>query len=163
MQRYTEQLIEDIREAKKRPRPPKMELPPELELMRGAEEYLHGKLYKMGNLFGLQKEQFPPSEKLDEKQIEDIIRSLTELWEAFNFIPDFPEGLPDVYKYNLLVDYLNYETTVVSNGFNHFEFCGYDPGSCPFPEEFCTCKDFELDDEDMDMSDMGQDGDALPF
>ena len=67
MQRYTEQLIEDIREAKKRPRPPKMELPPELELMRGAEEYLHGELHKMGDLFGLKKEQFPPPGKLSKK------------------------------------------------------------------------------------------------
>ncbi len=58
MQRYTEQLIEDIQEEKKRPRPSKMELASELEFVRGVEEYLHGRFYKMGKLFGLEKNDF---------------------------------------------------------------------------------------------------------
>jgi len=162
MQRYTEQLIEDIQDAKKRPRPPKMELAPELEFVRGAEEYLHGKFYKMGKLFGLEKKQFPSIDKLNPKQIEKIAFEFELLWEAFNFIPYFPDGLPAEIKYKLLVDYLEYETTYVSVGNNNFEFCTYDPKTCPFPEEFCTCKDFEDDDvEDMDSIDY--DNEALPF
>ena len=161
MQRYTEQLIEDIQNAKKRPLPPKMELPPELEFVRGAEEYLHGDFHKPGKLFGLKKEQFPPAEKLNAKQMQALIKNITELWAEFNFVPDFPEGLPNVYKYNLLVEYLEHETTYVSEGNNHFEFCTYDPESCPFPEEFCTCKNFE--DDDIDMENFDYDKNGLPF
>lgn len=43
-----------------------MELPPELEFVRGVEEYLHGEFYEMRKLFGLEKIQFPPLEKLSE-------------------------------------------------------------------------------------------------
>ena len=164
MQRYIEQLIEDIEEAKNRPRPPKMLLPPELEFVRGAEEYLHGEQYEMGKLFGLEIKQFPPEDKLSEEEIQALTDKITELWQVFNFIPVFPEGLPVKYKYKLLVDYLEYKTTYISEGNNHFEFCTYDPESCPFPEEFCTCKDFEFDDEDLEMPPSDDfDEDALPF
>ena len=159
MQRYIEQLIEDIQNAKKRPRPPKMELPPELEFVRGAEEYLHGELFEIGKLFGLEKKQFPPAEKLNTKQIQFLNKEITELWKDFNFIPDFPEGLPEKNKYNLFIDYLEHKTTYSSVGYLHFEFCTYDPESCPFPEEFCRCKDFE--DEDTDTE--NYDKDTLPF
>ncbi len=161
MQRYIEQLIEDILEAKKTPRPPKMFLPQELEMFRGPEEYLHGKQYEIGKLFGLEKKQFPPIEKLNERQIKLLVKEIIKLWEVFNFIPDFPEGLPEKIKYNILVEYLEHKTTYVSEGNNHFEFCTYDPESCPFPEEFCTCKDFEIDDDDMDMTD--NDENSSPF
>ena len=155
MQRYTEQLIEDIREAKKRPRPPKMFLPQELEMSRGPEEYLHGKQYKLGKLFGLEKKQFPPIEKLSKKQIKLLVKEIIRLWEAFNFIPDFPEGLPEKFKYDILVDYLEHKTTYVSEGGLHIEFCTYEPASCPFPEEFCMCKDFEMpSDADFDEKDL---------
>jgi hypothetical protein len=161
MQKYIAQLIEDIQEAKRRPHPPKMFLPPELECMRGAEEYLHGEYYEMGQLFGLKKIQFPPIDRLNPKQIEDVTAELELLWEAFNFVPDFPKGLPTKYKYNILVEYLEHKTTYVSEGHNHFEFCTYEPESCPFPEDFCTCKEF--DDDDIDMDKYEDDENKLPF
>lgn len=41
-----------------------------------------------------------------------------------------------------------------------FEFCSYDIESCPY-EEFCSCKEFENEAEDMD--DFDPDDNALPF
>ncbi len=161
MQRYVEQLIGDLREAKKRPRPPKMELPPELEFVRGAEEYLHGELYEMRELFGLEKEQFPPTEKLNSEQIKMLVSEFEQLWLAFNCRPIFPDGLPESIKYKILVDYLEHKTSYVTDGGNNFEFCTYDPDSCPFPEEFCTCKDFDDDDIEMPTDDF--DDGSLPF
>ena len=163
MQHYIYQLIGDMRQAKNRPRPQKMELPPELEFVRGAEEYLHGELFEMGNLFGFEKMQFPPVEKLNPGQIKKLVLEFEKLWQAFNFYPDFPNGLPETIKYKILVDYLEHKTTYTTEGNNHFEFCTYDQESCPFPEEFCTCKDFEIEDEDLDMSNINPDNDALPF
>ncbi len=163
MQRYIDQLIGDMQEAKNRPRPQKMSLPPELEFVRGAEEYLYGELYEMGNLFGLKKMQFPPVEKLNPEQIKKLVLEFEQLWQAFNFYPDFPDGLPETIKYKILVDYLEHKTTYVTQGNNHFEFCTYDPDSCPFPEEFCTCKDFEIEDDDIDMSNFTSSDKDLPF
>ena len=162
MQKYVEQLIDDMQIAQKRPRPPKMELPPELEFMRGAEEFLHGDLYEMGNLFGLEKLQFPTVDRLNSKQINLFVLEFEKLWYAFNYIPDFPDGLPDTVKYKLFVDYLDYSTNHVSQGHQHIEFCSYDLESCPFPEEFCQCKDYEFNDDDIDMTDItGKDSDMI--
>ena len=162
MQKYVEQLIDDMQIAQKRPRPLKMELPSELEFVRGAEEYLHGDLYEMGNLFGLEKIQFPLAYKLNPKQINLLVLEFEKLWYAFNFIPDFPDGLSDAIKYKLLVDYLDHSTSFLSEGHNHIEFCTYDPESCPLPSEFCECKNYEDDDEDINLSDIeGEDNDIL--
>ena len=163
MERYINQLIDDMREAKKRPRPQKMELPPELEFVRGAEEYLHGELFEMGSLFGLKKMQFPLVEKLNQEQIKKLVIEFEQLWQAFNFYSDFPDGLSNEIKYKILVDYLEHKTTYVTEGNNHFEFCTYNPESCPFPEEFCTCKDFEIEDDDIDMSNLKSNDEDLPF
>ncbi len=163
MQRYIDQLIGDIREAKNRPRPQKMELPPELEFVRGAEEYIHGELFEMGSLFGLKKIQFPPVEKLNPGQIENFVIEFEQLWKAFNFYPVFPDGLPIEIKYKIFVDYLEHKTTYVTAGNNHFEFCTYDPDSCPLPEEFCTCKDFKIEDDEIDMSNFKSNDSDLPF
>ena len=163
MERYIEQLVEDLREAKHKTRPPKMILPTNLEFVRGVEEYLHGEQYEMGKLFGIEKKQFPPIEKLTTKQIQILTNELIKLWLEFKFIPDFPKKLPLKYKYKLLVDYLEEKTTCTSQEHLHFDFCTYDIDSCPLPEDFCTCKDFELDDDDLDMSNVDYDDDANPF
>ena len=142
MQRYVQQLLTDIESAKKRPTPPKMELTPDLEVVRGAEEFLYGQEFEMEKIFGLEKQEFPPIEKLNTKEIESLANALLELWEVFHFSPVFPEGLPAVYQYKLLVSHLDHKTTFVSMGTNNMEFCDYETENCPFPDEFCMCKDF---------------------
>ncbi|MDA3894057.1 MAG: hypothetical protein PF517_20555 [Salinivirgaceae bacterium] len=150
MQNYINQLVSDLQNAQHHARPAKMELPPELEFVRGAEEYLHGELYPMGKLFGLENMQFPPADRLNAAQLELVVNEFKALWEAFNLYPDFPEGLPNAIQYKLMVEYLNYETSYVTDGANHIEFCSYMPDECPFPLEFCQCKNLN-DDTDYDM------------
>lgn len=48
------------------------------------------------------------------------------------------------------------------DGMSYFEFCDYEPERCPFPEEFCGCKDFDFDDDDLDMGNMDDPGE-MPF
>ena len=78
--------------------------------------------------------------KLSKKQIQSLTDEIVKLWYAFNFVPDFPEGLPAENKYKLLVDYFEHKTNYVSQGYTHFEFCTYDPASCPFPEKSVAAK-----------------------
>ncbi len=56
--------------------------------------------------FGLEKEQFPPSERLTKEQLELMANEFEKLWAAFSFAPDFPDGLPAKRRYELLRDYL---------------------------------------------------------
>jgi hypothetical protein len=110
----------------------------------------------MGSIFGFEKMQFPPLEKLNANQVEMLVNELLALWKAFNFYPDFPDGLPNAIKYKLLVDYIGHKTSYVTHGDMHIEFCSYMPEECPFPPEFCQCKQF-IDDngvEDIDLKDI---------
>lgn len=147
MDRYIHQLVEDIKMAAKRKRPPKMELDPELEVVRGAEEYLYGTAYKLSTLLGLNKNAFPPTEKLNDKQLDQLATEIEYLWSGFNFYPVFPDDLPAIYRYKLLLSKWDTEVQYISTGNIHIEFCDYDTENCPFPKEYCTCLDFEEDDD----------------
>ncbi len=143
MDRYFNQLIEDLKNAAKRKRPPKMELDPELEVVRGAEEYLYGTPYMLGVLLGISKNTFPPPEKLNENQLEQLATEIEYLWAEFNFHPVFPDDLPAIFRYKLLLSKWDEPVQYVSAGNIHVEFCDYDTENCPFPKKYCMCKDFE--------------------
>jgi hypothetical protein len=145
MQNYVNLLIQDIKASQKRKRPPKKILSPELESVRGAEQYLYGDQYEIGNLFGLEKKQFPPVEKLTDEQIQSITNELSKLWSVFNLIPEFPENMAAKYKYQIFIEYLDHKTSYTSVGNIHIEFCDYDPDSCPFPDDYCACKAYKLE------------------
>ena len=99
--------------------------------------------YPMSHWFGLTKEQFPASYRLSPEQLELMADEFEQLWAAYSFEPDFPEGLPAKRRYELMRDYLDHECSHWPGGWvHHFEFCDYDPENCPFGTEYCKCKDF---------------------
>lgn len=106
---------------------------------------------------GLKKEQFPPVEKLNEEQLLQINKAFEHLLFTWNLDVAIPEGIPSAKYYLLLISVLDEKTDIPESGFITFEFCNYDPPSCPF-EEHCSCKDFELDNKDS-MDNYKQDGD----
>ncbi len=142
MQHYLSQLISDMRLAVKRaPRTGKEEFDPEvmMELEESEEK-------PMGYWLGFNKEQFPPSERLNDDQLKLMANEFEQLWAAYSFYPDFPEGLPAKRRYELMRDYIDHPTQYWPGGWeHHFEFCHYDPAHCPFGSEFCRCKEWEDD------------------
>ena len=110
---------------------------------------------------GLQKEQFPPTEKLTNEHMEAISIAFEKLLFTWNIGVEMPEKLPIPRKYTLLVSVLEKKVAIVENGFETVEFCSYDPPSCPF-NEWCTCKELGLKDQyDDELGDV--DPDTLPF
>jgi len=142
MQNYLIQLITDLhKSAEKVPqsRIPEGEFDPEymMELEESGEK-------PMSHWFGLEKEQFPPSERLSEEQLEMMATEFEKLWKAYSFYPDFPDGLPAKRRYELMRDYLEHPTQHWPGGWeHHFEFCDYDPSHCPFGDEFCRCREYD--------------------
>lgn len=142
MNHYLSHLISDMHHAAARvpkSRIPEGEFDPDhmLELEESAEK-------PMSFWFGLNKEEFPPSEKLTTEQLELMATEFEKLWAAYSFYPDFPDGLPAKRRYELMHDYLDHPTQHWPGGWqHHFEFCDYDPKNCPFGIEYCRCKDFE--------------------
>lgn len=145
MQKYLDQLIEDMHLAATQvPQSAISESTFDVEYMMELEEMEEEPL---SFWFGLEKEQFPSSDRLTEDQLKLMAYEFEKLWASFSFEPDFPEGLPAKRRYELLRDYLEHKCTYWPGGWvHHFEFCNYEPENCPFGDEFCRCKDFEYDD-----------------
>jgi hypothetical protein len=109
---------------------------------------------------GLEKELFPPAEQFSKKQLLSIIKAFKHLLFSWNLDASIPKNVPPAKTYSLLLSVLDRKTDIVNSGFMTFEFCNYDSSTCPF-EEYCTCKDFEIDGDDNMNTDL-QEGE-LPF
>ncbi len=165
MDRYIQQLAEDFREAAKNvPTSDEVrkrfniEIPEELEDFAYVELYLRMPPQKLSNILGIEKITLPPPEKLSEEQILFLYEEMIRLLNAYNFYTDFPEGLSVEFRYRLLYEHWDRKHVFTGEGNVHIEFCVYAPDDCLYPEEFCRCKDFEVDD-DWDFDD----DESLPF
>ncbi len=147
LDKYLSQLIEDLRViAKNPPPPPVLDIPGDMEALRDVIEWEHAEEKPMKEWFGIEKDIFPDEKRLNDAQVERLCHEIIALWNSFNFYPDLPDNLPHRITYKLLIDYLDQDVAWISTGESHIEFCHYDPGECPFPEEYCRCKDFTHDD-----------------
>jgi hypothetical protein len=167
MQSYVNHLLQDIIDAQRaeidyseiyKSKPQSIE-----EHFEEIERWLEGEepAHSFSYYCGLQTEQFPPSDKLTEEQVMQINEAFKHLLFTWNLGADIPAKIPPAKTYDLLIPVLDKKTDIVNSGFITFEFCNYDPPSCPF-EEYCTCKDFEMDMENDTETGKPPDGD-LPF
>jgi hypothetical protein len=146
MEKYVQQLIEDLEKAMHN-NPPNYDVclhnpdDPALEHgLTGVAAFLNSPLYPLEEILGIQSAWFPPIEQLNDRQIDTILEKLYTLLEQFNYIPDFPENLPEKKQYLMLISQLKEETQYVSTGYITLEFCEYIPEECPFGIAYCQCK-----------------------
>ncbi len=153
MQTYINQLIEEMHKAAKDlPAKPYYDIPPEAEGIEYIIEWENTELKPMQEWIGIDKANFPPAEKLTKEELELMVEEIIKLWQAYNFSAVLPEYLPVGIAYKVLVDYFNKPVEWISKGIIDIEFCDYDPENCPFPDEYCMCKDFDenLEEEDIE-------------
>jgi hypothetical protein len=162
MNNYLTHLISDMHQASVRvpgSRIPDGEFDPDymLELEESPEK-------PMSQWFGLSREEFPPSDKLNEEQLELMATEFEQLWAIFSFYPDFPDGLPAKRRYELMCEYLDHPCQHWPGCWeHHFEFCSYEPENCPFGDEFCRCKEFLNDDDIHSGIETDTNNNELPF
>jgi len=160
MQNYLNQLIEDMHLAATRV--PQSKIPEDEfdeDYMMELEEMEH---QPMSMLFGLTIEQFPSSDKLTSEQLTLMATEFEQLWEAYSFNPNFPEGLPARRRYELMREEIDHGCAYWPGWTQDFEFCTYEPDVCHFGKEFCWCKDFEYDDL-LEMNATNRSDEELPF
>jgi len=146
MKNYLNHLIEDMyKAAENLPAKPYLEISEDDECLRGVIEYESIEPKPMQEWFGIEKANFPPAEKLSNAELELMVKEIITLWKAYNFDPVLPKNLPARIAYQTLVNYFDKPVIWVSEGIIGVEFCEYDPQNCPFPSEYCMCKDFEND------------------
>lgn len=169
MQSYINHLLSDIAEAcREEQREPYSSMAPENDVeaieryFEEVERWLEREPeHDFSYYSGLQKEQFPPAEKLTNEQMEALSLAFERLLFTWNIGVEMPDNLPVSKKYSLLISVLERKVAIVQNGFETIEFCSYDPPTCPF-NEWCTCKELGLKDQyDDDVEDVNPDN--FPF
>lgn len=95
-----------------------------------------------GETCGLKKNQFPPSGRLTDSQMEGICEAIERLLFSWNICNDLPENIPVAMAYNLLVSIFEIEVAIVSAGQTGIEFCESTPKKCVYGS-YCECKKFD--------------------
>lgn len=150
MQRYIEQLIEDLHKATWNLRPPhelweETGADPddevELEDMSFVEEYMYGDKLPISDITGIEQEQLPPPEQLTQDQKALLAAELEKLLQFFHFCLDFPADYPTHLRYSFIRDFWKEEHVPMSFGETHIEFCSFEEENCPFPGYCNTCRE----------------------
>jgi len=143
MRKYIKQLIEDIQNAHRQFTKEEAEKAQTFEQhIEEVERYIEGEDLSQQPFSyhcGLQKEQFPPVDRLSNEQMNKVCTAFEELLASWNIHAHLPDKIPVEMAYKVLVDLLDEKITIVTTGFIGWEFCDYEPDSCVF-KEYCTCK-----------------------
>jgi len=149
MERYIEQLIEDLHEVTRN-----MKLPHRISEETGADpyydvtledfsyidEYLYGDKIPVSSITGIALELLPPADLLSNEQQALLATELENLLMYFHFYLDFPEDYPDHLRYSFILNFWKEEHVPMSIGEGHFNFCDYEEEHCPFPGYCDSCR-----------------------
>ena len=169
MERYIQQLIEDLEKvAKNPPIPAYIEPPPHLDELPDVAELALVPFKPISEWTGIEAINFPLMPDLTGDQTEMVNKAIFKVFESLNIdLIDVPDEIPREWLYDVLTT--NWDELVQylpSSGYD-LELCTGDPMTCPYGE-YCNCDeepDFSLD-EDM-PSNINEnddfDDDELPF
>jgi len=164
MQRYIQQIIQDLQHAKKDVPPD-----PKLEECKTQEEF-NEKMFAietapsqpMKQIFGVSYEELPPPEKLSKEQMQQLIDAIEDTFGEFNIDIDFKDEMPVELKYEVLRDEFEDDFFYMHGFHTTIDFCS---GWCPECKiaDFCTSKDEIWTKEELDVEKSKQDLDEFPF
>lgn len=176
MQRYIQQLLEDIRLATWNMKPPRdlweyadPDDEVQLEDMSYVEKYLYGDEEKISTITGIDSNLLPPPEKLSVEHQAILAAELENLLQLFHFYLDFPQNYADHLRYPFIRNFWNEKHVALSFGESHIEFCDYEEDNCPFPGYCTTCKEvaeqmkFDEESEKRNQTNNLFDEEELPF
>ena len=144
MNPYVKHLLDDIQAAmrsddfflRKKKAPPHDEFKEKLE---ESESFLnHDESPVFGKYCGLNFEDFPPVEKLDNDDLIALTKALVKMFESWNILVDLPENLPADFGYRLSVGLLKRSMPSMQYGFFGMDFCTGNPEGCEF-QSYCPC------------------------
>lgn len=142
MQKYIDQLVEDLNLAAKNPPPePYIEVPPNLENSPDIAELAMSPFKTIEEITGINEEAFPPMPDLHAEQCRQVNEAIFELFESLKIeLIDVPEAIPPEWLYDVLTTNWQYQVQYLpSSGFD-LEFCTGDPMNCPYGE-YCDCNE----------------------
>ncbi|NOX84788.1 MAG: hypothetical protein GXO86_02305 [Chlorobi bacterium] len=163
MQRYVEQLIEDLEKAAcQPPSMPFIEPPPHIAGDPVVSELALIPYRTIEEWSGIKQNAFPGIFSLSDEQIILINSAIFKLLESLHIeLVDKPTDLPPEALYDIVTDNWDYPVQYLpSSGFD-WELCTGTPETCPYGG-FCNCGD-ELPDEEPPSPAKDDDDAVLPF
>ncbi len=150
MQKYVDQLIEDIEEIivwyNEGSLPQKSNSFE--EQIEEVERYINEKPTKtFGSYTGLTKVQFPPPERLSFDQMNALANALDKLLFTLHIRASIPQIIPVVAAYETFVGLLDRAVMIMKRGLMGIEFCSYEYKKCPWDLTYCTCVEYLEEDE----------------
>lgn len=156
MQRYVEQLVEDLRAIAKNP-PHLLEngggsFPdsPEKDDLAEIEELYGGEEHPLSGIVGLPKSALPDHRRLSDKQVIWLTSELIETLHAWNFQPDFPDNVPVRLQYDALRNHWDDKLVYMRFGTVVMQLCDANRLHCPFPGYCQICDETEKEMEPVD-------------
>jgi hypothetical protein len=134
IERYIEQLLEDIRYSEEYAEKRLMNFKKvnDLEADCLFDEEIESFGIKLSDLFEMDKMFFPEKKMLDVQQMSQLVDAMESLWRSYGLNPVFPEDIPVEVKYCQLRDHLDHVTMPVPGKIMDVELCDYLPEYCPF-------------------------------
>ena len=167
MQRYIQQLIEDLEQvASNPPTPPYLEPPPHIESDRVVVELALTPFKPLYEWTGIEMEAFPGMWLLDAEESNAVNQAIFKVFAAMNIeLIDIPPDIPPEILYSVLTRNWDEQVQYMPIAGFDLELCTYNPDTCPYGE-FCDCfldPDFmSLEDDNPDLVKNISDDD-LPF
>ena len=151
LSRYVEQLLKDIRDAKKNvPEEPVQSYSDDLEdHFEEIERYVNpqpGDQRTIAEWTGLDPASFPPVDKLTTEEQAAINNELVLTFRAFNWAFEVPDEAPEDFCYELLIKELAHEIMMTHYGHVTIDYCTGSPEDCEL-KQYCPCLKFDAEKE----------------
>jgi len=150
MDRYIEQLIEDLEAAAKNPpKPFYVETPPVFDDDPSMAELAMVPFRTIEDLTGIKQEAFPNFNDMHGRHWKTVLDAIFEVFNSLKIkLIDIPRGMPKEWLYEAITTNWQYPVQYLPLSGMDLELCTGDPITCPYGT-FCDCGHEWPDDEDF--------------
>lgn len=141
MHPYIPHLISDIQNACRDEKKIETAIPESFDShFEEVERYLdmHKNSKPFSSFCGLSRQDFPPAEQLTDEDMSLVIEHFHSLLFSWNTRAHIPEQMPVPMQYDIIVDILDNDYTLMEYGFLNIDFCSGCPDGCKLGE-YCPC------------------------
>jgi len=148
MQRYVEQLIEDLEQmASQKPQEAYIEIPPQLEAAPDIGELALVPFKPISEWTGIDFEVFPELWRLSYDQCVELNRAIFKVYDSLKLLLiDRPADIPEDWLYEALVSNWDFPVQYLPSSGMDLELCSGDWKTCDYGE-YCACAKDDYYDE----------------
>jgi hypothetical protein len=140
MERYIQQLIEDLEAvAQNPPKPSYIEKPPVFYDDPAIAELAMVPFKTIEELTGIKQEAFPNFNEMHGRNWKAVLDAIFEVFNSLNItLIDAPKGIPKEWLYEAITSSWQHPVQYLPESGMDLELCTYDPLTCPYGD-LCDC------------------------